>query len=113
MLGPWAVLVAVGVGVAAAVLAPSATRAFLAALRDNLTGARPPVESVAERLTALGNEQLTSELVATSLPNPRVSGSSGAATRQRSAPGHAPADRHHDRQCRCTSLQGGSGGSVR
>ncbi len=70
LLGPWAVLVAVVVGVAVALLAPDAARAFLAALRDNLTGVRAPVESVAERLTALGKEQLTSDLVATALPNP-------------------------------------------
>jgi hypothetical protein len=69
-LGPWAVLAALALGVVVALLAPSATRAFLGALRDNLTGVRAPRKSVTERLTALGNEALTADLVSSSLANP-------------------------------------------
>jgi hypothetical protein len=69
-LGPWVVLAALALGIAVAVLAPAVTRAFIAALRDNLTGARPPVETINERLTALQNEQMTSGLIASSIANP-------------------------------------------
>jgi hypothetical protein len=69
VLGPVAIAAAVVAAVAVRMLAPSATAAFLAALRRVLTGAPEPQEIARDRLKALEEDRLTPDLLASAPPN--------------------------------------------